>query len=263
MSSRQHELDAPGRIRDPQKVVAHRLRKKLLGMALRWHVAIILLLTALSAPAFAKGMKWLGIDSMPLRFSLVVAGSYVVFLLLIRLWVWMMTPSSGSSEWKVSDAADLALDGVEVAPDLIQLGRSASSRAAHASTDAASGLGEAAGGLGEAAGALFDGEGVVVAIVLALVAVVLLSLASAGIYLLWIGPELLVEAAIASLLATGLSKHPEAGGAEHWLEVAVGRTWWIALLVGIGAAGIGAYLQTRIPEAQTLSEALRHLLGPR
>ena len=57
----------------------------------RIHMSLILMAVTVSGVLTSKGLLDLGVRSLRLRFPLAVLTSYVVFLLLVRIWIWYVT----------------------------------------------------------------------------------------------------------------------------------------------------------------------------
>jgi len=238
--------------RRPAPSLAQRLRARWSQMSLRWHVALMVLLTTLAAPAFGALLRWLGVRHMGWRFVLVVLASYGVFLLLVRFWIWLVTPSRGER----FNAGD-TIDSVDIGTDVAGMFR-------HAGTESPGSVADFGGGLGDLAGGL-SSEGAPILLVVMIVGAIGLCVVGAGVYLVWVGPELLVDAALASLVAAGLVRRSElgAGADDHWLTVIFARTWWVVVVAALVAAVLGGYLESTQPETQTLIQGIHHLMAPR
>ena len=89
------------------------------------------------------------------------------------------------------------------------------------------------------------------------IVLVLLAVIGSAFRIIWIGPEILVEAAFEAMLAGGLVKSLHGGGTGGW----VGRVLWETLLPFILVAGAAAAFapigQSAYPDARTLREVVR------
>src|SRR5258707_15244763 len=57
----------------------------------RFHMSLILAAVIASGVLTSKGLLDLGVHSLRLRYPLAVLGSYLVFLLLVRVWIWYVS----------------------------------------------------------------------------------------------------------------------------------------------------------------------------
>ena len=68
---------------------AQRFKKRLIAtFSLRFHMSLILAAVFASGVLASKGLLELGVHSLHLRYPLAVLGSYLVFLGLVRVWIW-------------------------------------------------------------------------------------------------------------------------------------------------------------------------------
>jgi hypothetical protein len=111
-----------------------------------------------------------------------------------------------------------------------------------------SGLKGALGDLGDA----FDGDALVL---LALAALLVLVVFATSGYLIFIGPDILSEAAFGALLAGGLAKPTRQQTAAGWIAGVVRKTWWPFALVLAAATALAWYAAVHYPEATTFREA--------
>lgn len=257
---------------------------------LRFHVSLILLFTFCVGLLATRVLLWLGMETMWLRYLWTMVAAYCGFLLGVRLWLayvgaGTMTgapraatePRQGGSGGGF-DIPDLGFSGARmpggVRPPLAGGGGDfAGGGASGVFTDA--GAGE--GGIADAAGSLASGDagtgsggsgggfsldlGDADGLVVLLLALLVLVLVVGGAFwLVWAGPEILIEAAFEAMLAGGLVKTLHAG-ATGW----IGRVMWKTLLpfclvtaaaVAFAKVGQGAY-----PEARTFREIVRAAWG--
>lgn len=202
---------------------------------LRLHVGLIALCCLGCLWLVGAVLRWAGVDMLSLRFGLSLAGCYVVYLGLLRLWAAYLL----SREDDGLDAVDLAIDVA----------------------DAGHGLGDAAGSAVEAAGSLDEGAIVLLPLVaLVGMALALAALLGAGVTLLF-GVEVLlavsVEVALAAFAAGLAWRHQRQFERGGWLRCALRHTWAGALAFLAAGVGLGAALDHWMPEAESLPHAVR------
>lgn len=214
---------------------------------LRVHAFGLGLLCFLASGAISAALMRAGVGSLALRWSLALAGGYLVFLGLLWLWCrWLLSRAEAEGDWPL-DAADAALSGrggggVECGDSGLEMG------------DLAEGALNVAGAAD---------EGVVVLVPLAVVlgvAVLIATGLSAAVFGLF-GVEVLLGVAVEIAFAA-------AGGAlafrarrEGWLLHATGRTWRPMLAILVVAALLGAVVDHWLPQAGSLPQAIRLLRG--
>lgn len=248
-----------------------------------------LILAATGAAGFfaSFSMLHLGLSLMWVRYGLSVLFAYAVFLLLLRVWLFL------HSREPLGDAPDYLLDLVPTdfrsasgtweatvdtfggAGDFGGAGpggtwsEGVSAGARHAAppcnvggTSVGSGSGGGSGG-SSGGGALSnldifdaDSEGCVF-FLLALALVVAGTLAA--LYVVYAAPLLLAEILVEGVLLSGLyrgMKRVRRGGGD-WLGAAVRRTWLPVLLTLVTFAAAGYFLQRAAPRARSFGEAWR------
>jgi hypothetical protein len=227
----------------------------------RLQVALILLFTGLAGFLTSFSLLRLGISRMWLRYPLAILIAYCVFLLLLRLWLWLQRHSLE----------------VDFDPSVLDFSSSEGSthvesfRFSGGSGDA--GGGGAGGSWGESvsssssissgssasSGGGFDldlEEGWL--IVLAIIA--LIGGLIASFYVIYIAPALLAEILVDGVLVAGLYKRVKYIEQRYWLRAAVRRTLLPAILAAIFFTGAGYALQKAVPEAQTIGEVWKHIV---
>src|SRR5436190_10608234 len=81
---------APAQTR-PQNL-AQRLKRRILhDYFVRIHMGLILAAVTASGVLTSKGLLELGVHSMRFRYPVAVLGSYLAFLLLVRVWIWYVS----------------------------------------------------------------------------------------------------------------------------------------------------------------------------
>ncbi|MBX3297520.1 MAG: hypothetical protein KF762_17610 [Acidobacteria bacterium] len=248
----------------------------------RLQISAILALTALSAFIVSAVLLRLGVTEMALRYPVAVIAGYIVFLLLLRVWIYLNTEETlGTADLDGSgDLALAALDGL----DDIGVGGSAggtfggggdfagagaggdwgdakavvpvpvgfSSGGGSSSLSSGSGSG---GGLGSFDFDLDEG------LALLLVAVVLIIAFSAIIYVVWIAPILFAELLVDAAVVGSLYKPVKNIERSHWLMTALKKTGIPALVVLTLFAIAGFIMQAAVPEAVTIGEFFESVLG--
>ena len=256
--------------------------RRLLVRRGRPRVEMSLILAATGAAGFLASfvMLRLGLSAMWLRYALAVALAYLVFLLLLRVWIFLhgretlgdppddllnLVPHDvGTAKSAAGAAADTFGGGGDFggagAGGSWTEGVGSGLRQAAASSDAG---GAAAGGGGGSGGGLLDSLDVGVDdegcafFLLALALVVAGTLAA--LYVVYAAPLLLAEILVEGVLLSGLyrgMKRARRGGGD-WLGAAVRRTWLPVLLTLLTFSAAGYFLQRAAPRARSLGEAWR------
>ncbi len=230
-----------------------RIRERFL---VRFHMALILVATALSGLLASKVLLEAGIDSMAARYPLAVLLSYLAFFVFVRTWLWHVAAASPGGTSRSRNTADRVLDSVDIpVPDglpstvekAIRFGEGQAggggaggsfdvvvadaggvpAPAPDAARTAVDAAGRAVEGAGKAAGdavsGLFDpDEGILPLLLLgALLAAVL----GAGVYLVWQAPSILPDAAFDAALAASLLRGARRVEAPDWTAGVFRGTW--------------------------------------
>lgn len=244
----------------------------------RLHMTVVLLGVFTSGLLFSKLLFELGMRSMLARYLIAVSASYAVFFLLIKVWLWCVTPSPKS---RPSHSAVDILDPIgQVSGDALEGGASA----VHKAVDGASGghggdfggagatdvwgyqsiasssarASTASGGAGHrggSGGGGFDlGDEAVVLIALALL---VLAIFGAGAYLVYAAPEILSEAAFQALLAAGLIKASTKMTRQGWMGSVLRATCIPFLVVLLMTGMFGWVAHTYYPHATRLADIFK------
>jgi hypothetical protein len=258
-------------------------------------VQMSLILASTGAAGFLASflMLHLGVSTMWLRYLLAVLFAYAVFLLLLRLWLFLHSRAP-LGEW-----SELPLDLIQ--SDLIGASRSSEASASafggggdfggggaggswdggvsaglqHAAPSCdAGGAAVGGGGMGSNVGSdvgsgggsgllsgldIFDADSEGCAFFLIAVALVVAG-TLAALYVVYAAPLLLAEILVEGLLLSGLyrgMKKARRGVGGDWLGAAVRRTWLPVLLTLVTFAAAGYFLQRAAPSARSLGEAWR------
>jgi hypothetical protein len=228
----------PGSHKDPVVRVRQTFMRRVQErFYLRFHMSLILLATALSGVLFAKLMLLLHVDNIVLRYPLAVLSAYLAFFLFVKLWLKYLTASQPLK------GLDPVGDGL---PDLPNF--SGGSGSGSVSPSFGGGGGGASGGggatgsfngpmgnvqaafippssegpgsstgvldaAGDAVSGSFDDDG----IVLIALGILLAATVGGAIYLIYIAPHILSEAAFDFLLGTSLIRSYRKMNQPDWM----------------------------------------------
>ena len=293
MTARTKTAAGRGARRRPQEPPAARRVERVRRLLVRRgrpRIEMSLILAATGAAGFVASfaMLHLGLSLMWLRYGLAVLFAYAVFLMLLRIWLYLHSrePKGDVSDYLLdlvpedfrvpSHATEAAADTFGGGADFggggpggtWDGGVSAGMQhvAAPCDTGGAS-VGSVSsgggGGGGSGGGALSgldifdaDSEGCVF-FLLALALVVAGTLAA--LYVVYAAPLLLAEILVEGVLLSGLyrgMKSARRGGGD-WLGAAVRRTWLAVLLTLVTFSAAGYFLQRAAPRARSIGEAWR------
>jgi len=201
----------------------------------------------------------LGVDVLPWRYAVAVCAAYLVFLALIRLWIWFVcrTDAGGPDV----DAFELIGRNAERIEWTTELGGGGEF-----------GGGGASGGWedgGDAVAApmkvpsstdgsalwldVGDADGCVGVIVIGLLATLFIIV---GGYLIYTAPAILAEAAFEALLAAALARRTKRIAGVGWVGSVFAATFWVFASVLVFSIVLGWYAQMRCPEAMRLRDAI-------
>lgn len=240
---------------------------------LRLHAWLTGLFTLAVMTALSAVLLHAGMHSMALRYGLVLAAGYGVYLLLVRLWAEAMLRRAwdGPADLPIEMPWPGGATPGEVGAEWSGQGGSFAGGGASGSWDSggealgsvAQGLGEGAGGVDLSAGLdAADAEGVILLPVLLVFGLLLLALTGAG-SLLWLmfGSELFLAVAVEVAFALLMARTLYVVEREGWLLVALRLTWKPvlgALLVMVALGWVGDFF---FPQADTLAQVVRALRG--
>lgn len=243
----------------------------------RAQMSLAVMLTGCAGFLVSVALLRAGVTQMWLRYPLAICAAYIVFLLLLRLWLYLHNPRRREP--------DVDLDGADVALDLgdgargtgFALGDSAGGPDAVGAVFGGGGdfAGGGAGGswsdaasvsagqdlsVGGGSGLLDsldldlgggdDGCGALLAVI-ALVAAVIGGLV-ASFYVVYAAPALLAEILVDGLLVAGLYKQLKGVEQRHWLRAAVSKTLLPMLLVLLFFTLAGYAMHRAVPEAHSI-----------
>lgn len=245
------------------KVIVTSFKDRLLKRYfVRWHMSAILAATVGSGLLLDRTFLHIGFVDMGWRYALSVLGAYIFFFLLVRMWVW----------YAAGVAVQLSLPrhsdpGVDGALDLIPGGGggNAGFSGFHGGDSGGAGASDlfdgpiltSSGGGGGSSGSDWSldldlDEGIWILAVLAILVAVI---CGAGVYLIWMAPEILPEVALECAIGAGLVrqlKQPEAG----WAGRLLWKTWIPLVLVMAVAFFAGLFIQSTCPGATHVRAAL-------
>ncbi len=190
----------------------------------------------------------LGVSSMPVRYAVSVALSYLFFLVAVRLWISHVSskhsPDQGPASTSSLDLHDLAIDGCAEIGDSAD---AASISVAGGQAQGSSSSGGSSFDLGD------DPSGVIIVIVIGIAVAIFFGV---GIYLVWEAPVILGEAAFQAVLAGSLRRRAKAIDAPGWAGSVLKATA-IPLVIALATAiAAGVILQGLCPDAVTVAQVL-------
>jgi hypothetical protein len=245
---------------------------------IRLHVFLIGLVTFVGLWALSHALMVAGVASMAARHGVALVAAYLLYLGLLWLWCrWLLSRDEGTPDL-VDPGFDLSGSspaGAKAEPPVFRSGDGgdfggggatgnfdAAGEAGSAAADAGvSAIDKVASGAAEAVGGADEGAVVLVPVAIA-VAVALALAAALGFAVFGLfGVEVLMGVAVEIAFAS-------AGGAialkaqrEGWLEHAVRRTVGPMSVVLAATVAMGLAIGHWLPQASTLPQALRLLLG--
>lgn len=240
---------------------------------LRLHAWLTGLFTLAVMAALSAILLHVGMHSMALRYGLVLAAGYGVYLLLVRLWAEAMLRSSW--DLPVDLPVNLSWPGGgapgEAGAQLSGQGGSFAGGGASGGWDSggealgsvAENLAEGADGVDLSAGLDgVDAEGVVLLPVLLVFGLLLLALTGAG-SLLWLmfGSELFLAVAVEVSFALLMARTLYVMEREGWLLVALRLSWKPVLGALLVTVALGWACDFFFPQADTLAQVVRALRG--
>jgi hypothetical protein len=244
----------------------------------RLHMSAILAASGLVAMLTSSILLSLGVTSMMVRYPIGILLSYVTFLTGVFVWLRLMGLRTNSgARTNLADAADAADlswgssgGGSSSGGGGFNLPRSGGgvfdgggANASFAQAEArmpliAANSGSASGSTPKSSSSIgfdfgdVDGEAIVL-LLLALLLVAVVFVTSG--YLIWMGPDILAEAAFGALLAGGLARRTKKETAVGWMAGVIKKTWWPFAVVLVAAMFLASYAQKHYPAAQTLKQA--------
>jgi len=238
---------------------------------LRFHMSLILTATGLSGLAISSILLLMHVDNIIVRYPLTVVCSYLAFFLFVKMWLAYMSASQAvkGSGIDVGGFVDLPVGGSgsdAVVPGFEGGGGGAGGGAgatgsfdgpaldavASPSSDAAgsaSGIGDA---VGDAASGIFDiDDGWVI---LVAIGAILIAIFGSAIYLIYIAPHILSEAAFDFLLGSSLIKSYRKVSHPDWMGSVFKDTYKPFLAVLVITAAAAGVIHVYAPEITKISD---------
>lgn len=234
------------------------IKRKLLRDGLpRVQISLILALTAVSGFLASFAMLRAGISSMTFRYPVAIAAAYCVFLLLLRVWLWLQKNRLDADLTGLDFVHSPGSGGAKQAFNFGGGGDFAGGGGGVSWTESASASGSAGGdSLLESVDFDLDSEGIGL-LILAFVAVIGAMLAA--FYVVYIAPLLLAEILVDGVLVAGLYNRVKGIERRYWLKTAVKRTIIPAVLAVIFFSVAGYALQALAPEARSIGEVWKSI----
>jgi hypothetical protein len=240
----------------------------------RIQLSVMLMITAGFAFLFSVALLRMGIRSMAFRYAVVVIVGYVVFLLLLRIWIWLQSdepigsvdlprdivipnidiPGGAAAEdFQFSGGGDFA--GAGVGGSWTETDAPSPAPVMFAANTSSGSGGGSSSGIGSFDLDLDDGWALLI------VGVVLLIALGALIYVVYIAPVLLAELIIDAAVVTSLYRPVKNIERHYWLMTALKKTALPAFIVALLFGVAGFVMQAAEPDAFTIGEFLRAAIG--
>ena len=230
---------------------------------LRFHMTLILGVTFLAGLAVTKMFLDAGNTSLALRYGVAVAVSYGVFLALMNLWLWYVSPHRERHDDDEGLDVEDAVDALDLAGDMARgIGRAAADVNLFDAGGGSFGGGGASGSFGDAAAEGVSSlvgdsdEGGCAIVVVLLVAALILTVAVAGLYLIWAAPGIMAEAAFEAFLASALIPGARRSESQGWLQGTVRATIVPFAVMLIAAVGFGRAANELCPNARRMADVI-------
>lgn len=235
-------------------------------------VSLILLVTGLVGFLVSFSLLRSGMTRMWLRYPLAILFAYCVFLLLLRLWLFLQRP-------RIPDIDDINLDLPSVDINLpgspsysegfqfsggggdaggAGAGGSWGQGLFSSSSPSSSGSGgssSASSGSGGGGGLDLD-EGFFIIVAIVAIAGALIAI----LYVVYVAPALLAEILVDGVLVAGLYRKLKGVEQRHWLRAAVRQTILPALIAAMLFSVAGYALQRAAPKAHSIGEVWRYVM---
>jgi hypothetical protein len=252
------------------RVVKSRLARK--GRP-RLLVSLILSVTGIAGFLVSFLLLRSGMTRMWLRYPLAILFAYCVFLLLLRLWLFLQRPRTPDIDDINLDlpSVDINLSGSPSYSEGFQFsggGGDAGGAGAggswgqglfSSSSPSSSGSGgssAASSGSGGGGGGLDLDEGFFIIIAIAAIAGALIAI----LYVVYVAPALLAEILVDGVLVAGLYRKLKGVEQRHWLRAAVRQTILPALIAAMLFSVAGYALQRAAPKANSIGEVWRYVM---
>ena len=235
------------------------------GLSLRLHVSLIIAFSWCCGLLVTWQMHNAGVDSLVVRYGAALIVGYTAFLAGVRLWLWCVLGAEPGRNNLVNDVPNSVGD----LPSFNVSGGTGGGISAPQGGGGASGGGGAGGSWSESSSLsggggggidvdvdVGDGDSAAAIVILICLIALAITFIATIIYVVYIGPHLLSEAAFQFLLAGGLLKHARKT-TSNWMECVIKDTWipfTIVFAFTMVFAGAATYY---FPQAHTMGEVLR------
>jgi hypothetical protein len=235
----------------------------------RLHASLILLLTGLAGFLVSFAMLRLGVTAMWLRYPVAILVAYGVFLILLRVWLWLNRPGDLDLDLDVLETLDVtSYESTEVSPGFGggsdfagggtggSWGDGVSTITSTKSTVSTFTSTKSSGSSGFSFDIdLDEGWWILIAVVALLGAVI------ATFYVVYIAPVLLAEMLLDGVLLAGLYKQVKSIEHRHWLRSALQRTALPAGIIVVFFTIAGYAMQRAAPDAHSIGEVWKYITG--
>jgi uncharacterized membrane protein YgcG len=246
------------------------MRKKLHDLILkryfvRFHMSLIVAAVTMSGVLSSKLMLELGATSVLWRYPLAVGGSFLVFLLLVRVWIWYVAfprRSSGVGLPDVGNVFDVPSGSGGTNAGTFSgfgggdSGGGGASDAWGGAADTASGPGPGSGSSSWFSGMDLDvdlDDGWWVVLIFALLVLVIFGGAA---YLIYFAPHILPDVAVQAVLASSLHGASKKMEQDGWVTSIVRSTCIPFLLVMVMSVALAYAIHSHCPGAVKMMDAL-------
>ena len=230
--------------------------------SLRAHGILIGTVTLLLMWGVSSLVMHFGVQSLAVRYVFTLGVGYVAYLLILRWWARRL------AEDRTDFNPDFDLPDL---PDLPR-GRSASGGGSNSVQGAdtgyadlaqadGTGLGDLAGGALDVAGSADDGAIIVVPVLAIFLIGIAIVFGAGWLVLLYFGSDVLLAVTLEIAFSYVSARAAVRLAREGWLSAALRLTWKPLLGAVVCAVALGAAIDHFMPEAQTLPQAVRMLLG--
>jgi hypothetical protein len=231
-------------------------------------MTLILMVTTLAGVGASKLMLVGGVHNVALRYPLTVILAYLVFLGLVKLWLFLI--SEAPAHRLVENVGDALTSNIPL-PNLPGTGSPSfaggggtfgGGGASESFADAVpEGIKDAAGSVGDAVGGALDDEGgVALVVVLGILALMLFSVLGGAAYLIWQAPAILSEAAFDALLAASLVRSSRRMNEPDWLGSIFTATWKPFALILAFSLLAGWAMHHFLPAAERVADVIGILI---
>lgn len=254
------------------RLVKRRLMRK--GQP-RLLVSLILLVTGAAGFLVSYLLLHSGMTLMWQRYPLAIIFAYCVFLLLLRLWLYLLLrrehslglehldlPSTNTNlpnSPGYTDGFGFSGSGGDAggagAGGSWESGLLSSSSGSSGGAPSSS-VGSSSGGSGGGSGGLDLDEGFFIVVALVVIASAFIAI----LYVVYVAPALLAEILVDGVLVAGLYKKLKGVEQRHWLRAAVRQTILPALIAALLFSFAGYALQKAAPKARSIGEVWREVM---